>query len=70
MSKSVPSPLLRGSFVCEYAGEVVSAEAADRRNRRQDELCEPNYVIRVTEEYEGSRVVTIVDPTHVGNIGR
>lgn len=60
----------RGTFVCEYAGEVIGFEEARRRQlaQRSDDN---NYIIAVREHAgEGSTTETFVDPASVGNVGR
>ncbi|XP_023659990.1 histone-lysine N-methyltransferase SETMAR [Paramormyrops kingsleyae] len=63
-------PVSRGSFVCEYAGEVIGFEEACRRQRVQspDDM---NYIIAV-REHAGTDVLseTFVDPAAKGNVGR
>ncbi|RVE72444.1 hypothetical protein OJAV_G00042520 [Oryzias javanicus] len=60
----------RGTFVCEYAGEVVSFAEARRRQLNQSAE-ENNYIIAVMEHAgSGSVTKTFVDPTRVGNVGR
>ena len=56
--------LARGELVCEYAGELLSSEAA-RRQRRL-----PNYVLVVREHSRSGTWRTIIDLTHTGNVGR
>lgn len=59
-----------GTFVCEYAGEVISFDEARRRQlaQRPDDN---NYIIAVREHAgTGSITETFVDPAHVGNVGR
>nr|XP_057912286.1 histone-lysine N-methyltransferase SETMAR [Doryrhamphus excisus] len=59
-----------GTFVCEYAGEVVGFEEARRRQLAQRHE-ENNYIIAVREHAgTGSVTETFVDPTSVGNVGR
>lgn len=55
-----------GSFICEYAGEVIGREEAKRRARRD---C-VNYIFVLREHSSVSVTETIVDPTSIGNIGR
>lgn len=56
----------RGSFICEYAGELISSEVAKRRAQRDG----VNYIFVLKEHFSGSVTETIVDPTSIGNIGR
>ncbi|XP_061148307.1 histone-lysine N-methyltransferase SETMAR [Syngnathus typhle] len=60
----------RGTFVCEYAGEVIGFEEARRRQLAQT-FEDNNYIIAVREHAgSGSITETFVDPAIVGNIGR
>ncbi|XP_020489528.1 histone-lysine N-methyltransferase SETMAR [Labrus bergylta] len=60
----------KGTFVCEYAGEVISFEEARRRQLAQ-RSAENNYIIAVREHAgTGSISETFVDPAMVGNVGR
>lgn len=60
----------RGSFVCEYAGEVIGFEEAQQRQLSQSPE-DMNYIIAVQEHGGSQRVgVTFVDPVAVGNVGR
>lgn len=62
--------LPHGTFVCEYAGEVISFEEARRRQWAQKSM-ENNYIIAVREHAgTGSITETFVDPAAVGNVGR
>lgn len=59
-----------GTFVCEYAGEVISFEEARRRQLAQNSM-DHNYIIAVREHAgSGSITETFVDPGAVGNVGR
>lgn len=59
-----------GTFVCEYAGEVIGFEEARRRQLAQKSM-DHNYIIAVREHAgSGSTTETFVDPAAVGNVGR
>ncbi|XP_044030664.1 histone-lysine N-methyltransferase SETMAR [Siniperca chuatsi] len=59
-----------GTFVCEYAGELISLEEARCRQLAQRSE-ENNYIIAVREHAgTGSITETFVDPAVVGNVGR
>ncbi|XP_003973774.2 histone-lysine N-methyltransferase SETMAR [Takifugu rubripes] len=59
-----------GTFVCEYAGEVISFAEARRRQLAQTSM-DHNYIIAVREHAgSGSTTETFVDPAAVGNVGR
>ncbi|XP_068450874.1 histone-lysine N-methyltransferase SETMAR [Clinocottus analis] len=59
-----------GTFVCEYAGEVIGLEEARRRQLAQ-RAEENNYIIAVREHAGAGPVAeTFVDPADVGNVGR
>jgi len=62
--------LRKGMFVCEYAGEIISPEEA--RIRFTDRRPGQRNFILVLREFFGSSgmVMTLIDPTSVGNIGR
>ncbi|NXA87929.1 SETMR methyltransferase, partial [Melanocharis versteri] len=63
-------PIRGGSFVCEYAGEVLGFAEARRRIQAQAPQ-QPNYILAVREHLHDGRVMeTFVDPTRVGNVGR
>ncbi|XP_075997195.1 histone-lysine N-methyltransferase SETMAR [Genypterus blacodes] len=63
-------PLPRGTFVCEYAGEVIGFDEARRRQLAQGSK-ENNYIIAVREHAGKDHVTnTFVDPASVGNVGR
>ncbi|NXN85634.1 SETMR methyltransferase, partial [Bombycilla garrulus] len=63
-------PIPGGSFVCEYAGEVLGPAEARRRAKARSPR-EPNYILALREHLHDGRVMeTFVDPTRVGNVGR
>ncbi|NWV02371.1 SETMR methyltransferase, partial [Ptilonorhynchus violaceus] len=63
-------PVPRGTFVCEYAGEVLGFAEARRRAQAQTAQ-DSNYILALREHLHDGRVLeTFVDPTRVGNVGR
>lgn len=67
-------PLRKGSFLCIYAGEIISTKKARERWAHQKATGAGNYVLVINEHIiAGGRQETLkttVDPTFVGNIGR
>lgn len=70
-------PIPKGSFVCEYAGEILSKEEAMERHKTNDENQCMNYIICLNERpiHSGTDEVcaviqTFIDPSRIGNIGR
>lgn len=62
--------LRQGSFVCEYAGEVIDFHQARARQMCQTTQ-DRNYIIAVQERWGEERIgQTFVDPAQVGNVGR
>ncbi|XP_068013884.1 histone-lysine N-methyltransferase SETMAR isoform X2 [Melanerpes formicivorus] len=62
--------IAQGSFVCEYAGEVLGFQEACRRVQAQTPQ-DSNYLIVVREHlHSGGVLETFVDPSQVGNVGR
>lgn len=59
-----------GSFICEYAGELLSEDEAQNRYKKNDESGAMNYVFCLKENYEDKCVKYYVDPAVFGNIGR
>nr|CAG4634970.1 EOG090X0AQH [Alona affinis] len=66
---SCGSDLDPGTFVCEYAGEVIGDTEARRRFAQRKTTS--NYIFCLREHFGPERIqVTYVDPTFIGNIGR
>lgn len=66
------SALNVGAFVCEYAGEILTAAEAERRHRTS-KPGDMNYIVCLIERSTGNdRTVhrTFIDPSKRGNIGR
>lgn len=57
------------SFVCEYAGEIISHESASERAKKQTKY-DMNYIFVLKEHCLSGIVKTYIDPTHIGNVGR
>lgn len=58
--------IAKGTFVCEYAGELISPEAANERSAKDP----MNYILHVVEHFKTHTQTTVIDPTVIGNIGR
>ena len=56
----------KGTFVCEYAGEILSAETGKNRSKK-DKM---NYILYVVENFRSEKRIFAIDPTSIGNIGR
>jgi hypothetical protein len=66
---SASTSILRGQFVIEYAGEVISdTEAQDRWKEYSEQGVRGNYIL-VVQEWSGLGVLTRtnIDPTRKGN---
>ena len=59
-------PIRKGTFVCEYAGEIITKETAEKRSTKDLH----NYILHVFEHFNDKKLVTIIDPTAIGNVGR
>lgn len=57
------------SFVCEYAGEILSCESASERAKKQTKE-DMNYIFVLREHCSTGIVGTYLDPTYIGNVGR
>ncbi|KAJ8935789.1 hypothetical protein NQ314_012639 [Rhamnusium bicolor] len=60
----------RGSFICEYAGEVITETEAFKRFQYNNEHGKINYIFCINEYFGETSVQTFIDPTYYGNIGR
>ncbi|VDI08402.1 histone-lysine N-methyltransferase SETMAR [Mytilus galloprovincialis] len=58
-----------GTFVCEYAGEIISLQEAQSRCNKQKNT-DMNYILTVKEHCKNGILKTYVDPDKLGNIGR
>ncbi|XP_066145114.1 probable histone-lysine N-methyltransferase set-23 [Euwallacea fornicatus] len=63
-------PIKNGNFVCEYAGEIISAKEASSRFQINTELKRMNYIFCINEYFGENNLRTFIDPTFYGNIGR
>jgi [histone H3]-lysine36 N-dimethyltransferase SETMAR len=66
------SALSKGSFICEYAGEILTKTEAFRRDSMNQKEKKMNYVFCLNEigSQDGARTQTFIDPSLKGNIGR
>lgn len=64
------APLARGTFICEFAGELISDEEASKRWQEYRALEIGNYILCINEgEVDAATAVrTTIDPTRRGNV--
>ena len=66
--------MAKGSFLCLYAGEIISTKEARQRWQKQKANGEGNYILVINEHItvadKQQTLKTTVDPTRIGNIGR
>lgn len=60
----------KGTFVCEYAGEVITKAQANIRQQHNILNGEMNYIFCLNEHSNDVITQTFVDPSKLGNIGR
>lgn len=63
-------PLIKGTFVCEYAGEILTKSEAIRRDQSGNSM---NYILclnEISSESHANKIQTFIDPSKKGNIGR
>lgn len=58
------------TFVCEYAGEVITSKMAQERYALNKALNKMNYIFCLNEIIHDKVTKTFVDPSTYGNIGR
>lgn len=67
-------PISRGTFVCEYIGEVLNDKEANERGKRYDQVgCSYLYNIDAHLDVIGSKSVSkpfVIDATKYGNVAR
>lgn len=59
-----------GSFICEYAGEIISANEAKQRYKKTKDNNLMNYIFCINESFGNKNIRTFIDPLIFGNIGR
>ncbi|XP_045479321.1 probable histone-lysine N-methyltransferase set-23 isoform X1 [Harmonia axyridis] len=59
-----------GSFVCEYAGRIITSDMAKRLYPVYMSKYSMNYIFCINEKFGENIYRTIIDPTESGNIGR
>lgn len=65
-------PIERGTFVCEYAGEIISDREAAARWEQYGAAGIGNYILCLREwhtEGDSDAIRTNIDATHLGNLG-
>ncbi|CAH0698895.1 unnamed protein product [Spodoptera exigua] len=64
------SAITAGTFICEYAGEILTSKQASLRHDRNRMMGKSNYIFCLRELSGSNTVITIIDPSIFGNIGR
>lgn len=62
--------LNKGTFLCEYAGELITKSQAAVRYKANINNGKPNYIFCLNEHFNEKVIQTFVDPSDFGNIGR
>ncbi|XP_019877387.1 probable histone-lysine N-methyltransferase set-23 [Aethina tumida] len=60
----------KGTFICEYAGELINEFEYKKRFNSYKTRLKMNYVFCLNEHFGDKTVKTFIDPTYYGNIGR
>ncbi|XP_023955080.2 histone-lysine N-methyltransferase SETMAR [Bicyclus anynana] len=60
----------KGSFICEYAGEVLTKSQAMSRYHYNEKHGRMNYIFCLNEHVAGKTTQMYIDPSSFGNIGR
>ena len=62
--------ILKGTFICEYAGEIITNSQASYRHNLNQTHNKMNYIFCLQEHINEKTIQTFVDPSNFGNIGR
>ncbi|CAH2099703.1 unnamed protein product [Euphydryas editha] len=62
--------IAKGTFICEYAGEVITKSEAIRRQQYNENKRKMNYIFCLNEHVSGGTIQIFIDPSMFGNIGR
>lgn len=62
--------ILKGSFICEYAGEILTKSQALARTEENETKKLDNYIFCLNEHSSTETTQTFIDPSQLGNIGR
>lgn len=65
-TKTIPA----GTFLCEYAGELITKSQALQKQQKNRTAGNMNYIFCLNEHSNGNVKQTVVDPSKFGNIGR
>ena len=59
-----------GTFLCEYAGEIIDLKEAQRRTSLLQSSGGMNYILVLREHYGSCTTEICIDPMNFGNLGR
>lgn len=60
----------KGTFLCEYAGEIIDLQEAQRRTALLQARKGMNYILVLREHYGNKTAEICIDPKNFGNLGR
>jgi hypothetical protein len=62
--------ILKGEFICEYVGKIISKNSANEKIKLNLMRKKPNYVLQIRENYEKLIINTFIDAEEKGNVSR
>lgn len=63
--------ILKSQFVCEYVGEVITRQTAEKRiDKESTDRNNQTYIVTVNEDFANSSTQYFIDARHYGNIAR
>ncbi len=60
----------KGDFICEYIGEIICKDTAEKKMYQNHRKQKPNYILQIRECYDTVNISTYIDSEEYGNVGR